>query len=152
MDAAQAISELMEVSTQVTAAVVLGSDGTVLASSTEQPARADALAGSARELVRAAAELGGGREVTRVEVELRGGAVFVLGEGGRTVAARTGPEPSAGLVVYDLRTCLRSIEEPPKRKRAARKKKESASEPEEPAEQPPTAGEDNASTETGEPE
>lgn len=151
MDAAQAISELMEVSTQVTAAVVLGSDGAVLASSSAEPAQADALAGTARELVRAASELGGGREVTRVEVELGDGAVFVLGEGGRTVAARTGPEPSAGLVVYDLRTCLRSIEEPPKRKRAARKKKEAASEPEEPGEPASSAADEgNASSETGE--
>ena len=148
MDAAQAISELMEVSTQVTAAVVLGSDGAVLASSSAEPAQADALAGTARELVRAASELGGGREVTRVEVELGDGAVFVLGESGQTVAARTGPEPSAGLVVYDLRSCLRSIEEPPKRKRAARRKKEAASEPEEPASS--AVDEGNASGETGE--
>jgi hypothetical protein len=45
------------------------------------------------------------------------------------VAATTGPEPTAGLVFYDLRAALRASGEKPKRKRAtaakttARKKK-----------------------------
>jgi predicted regulator of Ras-like GTPase activity (Roadblock/LC7/MglB family) len=123
MDAAQALAELMQLSTQVEVAVVLGPDGKAIVSSPEGSATADSLAGIAFELTGAASELGSGQEVTRVEVELADGAVFVLSEGGRTVAARTGPEPSAGLVVYDLRTCLRSIEDEPKRKRASRKAK-----------------------------
>jgi predicted regulator of Ras-like GTPase activity (Roadblock/LC7/MglB family) len=122
MDAAQALTELMQLSTQVEVAVVLGPDGKVVASSAESAA-AELLAAVALELVGAASALGSNQEVTRVEVELAEGAVFVLAEGGRTVAARTGPEPSAGLVVYDLRTCLRSIEDEPKRKRAPRKAK-----------------------------
>ena len=66
--------------------------------------------------------------MTRVEVELAHGAVFVVSEGGRTIAATTGPEPTTGLVVYDLRTCLQSIEEAkPKRQR---KPKEPDAEPE----------------------
>lgn len=136
MDAAQALTELMQLSTQVEVAVVLGPDGKVVASSPEGSAAAESLAGVALELVGAATELGSSEEVTRVEVELADGAVFVLGEGGRTVAARTGPEPTAGLVVYDLRTCLRSIEDAPKRKRASRKGK---AEPE-----PELAAEDEA--------
>lgn len=123
MDAPQAVAELMKLSTQVEAAVVMGADGGVVASSPEDSAVADMLAASARELVSAASELGAAQSVTRVEVELADGAVFVLSEGDRTIAARTGPEPAAGLVVYDLRTCLRSIEDEPKRKRSARKAK-----------------------------
>ena len=71
-------------------------------------------------------------EVTRVEVELEEGAVFVLREGGRTIAATTGPQPTAGLVAYDLRTCLQAISEPekPKRRRAARKPKAEEGAPE----------------------
>jgi predicted regulator of Ras-like GTPase activity (Roadblock/LC7/MglB family) len=126
MDAAQAITELMQISTQVEAAVALGADGAVVASAPEGSSVVAALAGAALELVAAASEIGSGQEATRVEVELAGGAVFVLSESGRTVAATTGPEPSSGLVVYDLRTCLRSIEDEPKRKRAPRKKKASA--------------------------
>jgi len=126
MDAAQAITELMQISTQVEAAVALGADGAVVASAPEGSSMVAALASAATELVAAASELGSGKEATRVEIELAGGAVFVLSEGGRTVAATTGPEPSAGLVVYDLRTCLRSIEDEPKRKRAPRKSKKAA--------------------------
>ena len=36
------------------------------------------------------------------------------------IAATTTPEPTVGLVFYDLKTCLRSIEAPkPKRRRRA---------------------------------
>ena len=131
MDPAQALAELMQLSSQVDAAVVLDTDGAILASSPESAG--DRLATCAAELVAAAADIGAQDVVTRVEVELAEGAVFVIREGERTVVARTGPEPSAGLVVYDLRTCLRSIAEPepeekpaPKRKRSSKRAKESA--------------------------
>lgn len=112
----------MELSSQIEAAVVLGGDGAVLASSTEDAAASSALAGIALELAGAATELGAGQEVSRVEIELAEGALFVVSEEGSRVIARTGPEPTSGLVVYDLRTCLRSIDEAPKKKRAARAK------------------------------
>jgi predicted regulator of Ras-like GTPase activity (Roadblock/LC7/MglB family) len=119
MDAAQALGELTELSSQIEAAVVLGADGAVLASTYDDQARAAELAGTALDLVAAAFELSTQRqEVTRVEVELEDGAVFVLREGGRTIAATTGPDPTSGLVVYDLRTCIHGIAEPePKKKR-----------------------------------
>ena len=122
MDAAQALRELMELSSQIDIAVVLGSDGAVLASSTEDAAASSALASTAVELAGAATELGAGQDVSRVEIELAEGALFVVSEEGSTIVARTGPEPTSGLVVYDLRTCLRSIDEAPKKKRAARAK------------------------------
>jgi len=119
MDAAQALRELTELSSQIESAIVLGADGSVLASTSEDPAMAAALASSTLELVAAALELNTQtQEVTRVEVEVADGALFVLREGGRTIAATTGPDPTSGLVVYDLRTCLQGITEPePKRKR-----------------------------------
>ena len=85
MDAAQALGELMELSSQITAAVVLDGDGAVLASSSVDSTRAEALGAAIQELVAAAADLGAeGRDVTRVEVELDGGALFVVREGGHT--------------------------------------------------------------------
>ena len=121
MDAAQALGELMELSSQITAAVVLDGDGAVVASSSDDSA---SLAAATVELLAAAADLGGdGRGVTRVEVELDDGAIFVVREGDRTVAATTGPDPTSGLVVYDLRTCAQAITSEPK-KRRARKSKE----------------------------
>ena len=55
--------------------------------------------------------------------------MFVVRDGERLIAATTTPEPTVGLVFYDLKTCLRSITEPepepkPKRRAPAKKKKE----------------------------
>lgn len=124
MDAAQALQELTALSSQITAAIALDADGSVLAVSPGNPAAAASLTSSALELVAAASDLGrDDREVTRVEVELDDGAFFVVREGGRIVAATTGPKPTSGLVIYDLRTCAQAIEAP-KKKRSARKPKE----------------------------
>ena len=126
MDATQALGELMELSSQIKAAVVLDGDGGVLASSSGDSA---SLANSTLELVAAAADLGGdGRGVTRVEVELDEGAIFVVREGDHTVAATTGPDPTSGLVVYDLRTCAQAITSAPRKRRARKPKEEPTSE------------------------
>lgn len=126
MDAAQALAELMELSSQIDSAVALAPDGTVLASSADESA-AEALAASARELLAAAGGPGADeREVTRVEVELDQGAMFVVREGGHTVAATTGPNPTSGLVVYDLRTCAKAISPAEPKRRRTRKPKEPA--------------------------
>jgi hypothetical protein len=122
MDAAQALAELKELSSQVERAVVLEAGGEILAATDSESADAQALAGASVALVAAAAELHAtAAEVVRAEVELAEGGLFVLREGGRTIGATTGPGPTSGLVVYDLRTCLRGIDEKPKRRRTARK-------------------------------
>ena len=129
MDATQALRELTELSSQIESAVVLAADGSVLASTHDDPARAAALASSTLELIAAAFELNAQpQEVMRVEVEIEEGALFMLRDGGRTIAATTGPEPTSGLVVYDLRTCLHGIEAPERKKKrtAIRKPKEDA--------------------------
>lgn len=118
MDVAQSLTELSQLSSQIRRAVVLDESGTVLGSTFSEPDGAEPLARAARDLIAAAGELHAKEEVTRVEVELAEGAVFVLREAGRTIAATTGPEPTAGLVVYDLRTCLHGIDDTkPKRRR-----------------------------------
>jgi predicted regulator of Ras-like GTPase activity (Roadblock/LC7/MglB family) len=123
MEAAQALAELRELSSQVERAVVLEEGGEVLAATDGDSVEAQELAGAAQALVAAAGELHAtAGEVTRAEVELAAGGFFVLREGGRTIAATTGPSPTAGLVVYDLRTCLHAIDAKPKRRRAPRKK------------------------------
>lgn len=128
MDAAKALGELMELSSQVTAAVVLDADGGVLASSSEDSSRTAALSATIQDLVAAAADLGTeGRDVTRVEVELDEGAVFVVREGGHVVGATTGANPTSGLVVYDLRTCAQAIQALEPKKRRTRKPKEESS-------------------------
>ena len=54
----------------------------------------------------------GGRALTQLEAALREGSVFVAREEGRSIVATTSPEPTSGLVFYDLKTCLRSLAEP----------------------------------------
>jgi hypothetical protein len=122
MDAKQSLAELKELSSQVERAVVLDASGSLLASTDDA---GEALTRVALDLLAAAAELhSSADEVTRAEVELGEGGIFVLREGGRTIAATTGPNPTSGLVAYDLRTCLRGIdEEKPKRRRATKKPK-----------------------------
>lgn len=123
MDAAAALAGLQELSSQVIAAVVLGPDGTLEAGAPSQQ-RAERLAGTARELVQAAAEVRpSAGSPSRIEVSLPDGSVFVVREGTRSIAAVTTPEPTAGLVVYDLRAALRSIDDQPARKPRARARK-----------------------------
>jgi len=128
MEATQALRELMELSSQITSAIVLDADGSVLAVSPDESTTSATLTASTLELVAAAADLGPeAHEVTRVEVELEDGAFFVVREGGKTVAAVTGPTPTSGLVVYDLRTCAQAIDAPEaKKRRSPRKPKESS--------------------------
>jgi len=130
MNAAEALAELTELSSQIERAVVLRADGSVLASVPEDDASAQALATASLELLAAAFELRSApQEVSRVEIELAEGALFVLHEDGRTIAATSGPEPTSGLVVYDLRTCLHRISEPEKPKSRRGTKAASAEEP-----------------------
>ena len=98
-------------------AVVLRGDS--VEGSLGRPDAVERLARAADGLLAAAAAVRpGGPEVERVEVVLPAGGVFVVRDGDRVAAATTVPEPTAGLVLYDLRTCLRRIEEPaPKRRR-----------------------------------
>ena len=108
MDVDAALGELIELSSQVEAAVVLDRAG--VAGSTG-PA-AEGLAAAADALLEAAGALRpDGPAVSRVEVTLPEAGVFVVREGERRIAARTVPRPTAGLVVYDLRTCLRRLGE-----------------------------------------
>jgi hypothetical protein len=123
VDAAQALAELTDLSSQVVRAVILEEGGEVVGATDDDPVEAEALAGAALALVAAASDLSSaGGDVGRVEVELAQGGLFVLREGGRTIAATTGPGPTAGLVAYDLRTCLHALEQKPKRRRATKAK------------------------------
>jgi predicted regulator of Ras-like GTPase activity (Roadblock/LC7/MglB family) len=124
MEAAQALADLTEISSQIEAAVVLDAGGSTVASTLDEP-RTSELARSTEELLAAVDRVSGEdeRQPSQLEVSTREGSVFVVRDGQRVVAATTGPEPTVGLVFYDLKSCLRSIaaEEKPKPKRAPRK-------------------------------
>jgi predicted regulator of Ras-like GTPase activity (Roadblock/LC7/MglB family) len=123
VDAAQAISDLTEISPQVRHVAVIEADGSVTGSNLSDSTAAERLAAGAKRLVEEARAVRD--DVAQLEAATLAGSVFVVRDGERMIAATTTPEPTVGLVFYDLKTCLRSVDEPKKpaaRKRAAAKK------------------------------
>jgi predicted regulator of Ras-like GTPase activity (Roadblock/LC7/MglB family) len=129
MDATQALADLTEISSQIHSAVILDGDGNVVASTFADEERARRVADKARELLAAAEEVpgGAGRSLAQLEAATLEGSVFVVRDDDRAIAATTSPEPTVGLVFYDLKSCLRGAageEKPrprPKRKPAETK-------------------------------
>ena len=108
MDVAQALADLTEISSQIEAAVLFGSDGAVQGSTLADEAAAQALAGAAAQLLERADALRSAEAgVTQVEAALADGCVFVVRDGDRRIAATTVPSPTVGLVFYDLKSALR---------------------------------------------
>lgn len=110
-----ALDELLDVSPQVDAVVLVRRGGDLLAAA---PGSAEPTARTfgeiATQLLAAAdaARLELGREpVTQVEVGTRDGHVFVVADADHVVAAVTDADPTVGLVFYDLKTALRSMRE-----------------------------------------
>jgi predicted regulator of Ras-like GTPase activity (Roadblock/LC7/MglB family) len=132
MDAAGALADLTEISSQVERAAIVAADGAVLASTFDDEERARRFADGARRLVEQAESVREARGLAglgQLEVATIGGSVFVVRDGERLIAATTKPEPTVGLVFYDLKHCLRSVEEPkkPTRRRAPKKEADAAS-------------------------
>jgi hypothetical protein len=116
MDAAAALADLTEISSHVEAAVVADAEGKVLAATGD----AERLGPVGRELLETAEEdFGGRRSVTKLEVALREASIFAVRERELVLVARTGPGPASALVLYDLGSCLQSID-PPKSARKTR--------------------------------
>ena len=107
VDAQQAIADLTEISPQVRDVVVIGADGAPAGSNLADEAAQQRLADGAKRLVEAAEAMRPG--VAQLEAATLAGSVFVVRDGDRMIAATTTPEPTVGLVFYDLKTCLRSI-------------------------------------------
>ena len=129
MDAAQALADLTEISSQIESAALFGEDGEVVASTFSDEERAGAFVRAARELLDAAAPLHSSASPNQIEVATAEGSVFVVRGDGRLIAATTTPEPTVGLVFYDLKSCLRAAAQDkpkPKPKRRPRKKVEDA--------------------------
>jgi predicted regulator of Ras-like GTPase activity (Roadblock/LC7/MglB family) len=130
MDAASALADLTEISSQVEAAVVFDDAGAVVASTLGDAERSARLARAALDLLGAADKrfASGDRALTQLEAALREGSVFVAREEGRSIIATTSPEPTSGLVFYDLKTCLRSLAGSKSEAKPARPKRRSPKE------------------------
>src|SRR5919206_33268 len=115
MDAQQALSDLTEISSQIEAAVVFDDKGKVAGSTL---ADGDSFAQAAAELLAAADEVKTGESaLSQLEISTPEGSVFVVRDGKTLIAATTPPNPTVGLVFYDLKSALRSAKPaPPKPK------------------------------------
>ena len=110
--AARALADLTEISSQIEAAVLLDQSGAVVAAT---EGAGESLGTAAQALLAAADEARGAgqRALTQLEAATLEGSVFVVRDpSGLTIAATTRPDPTVGLVFYDLKHCLRSLAEP----------------------------------------
>ena len=107
MDAQHALADLIEISSQIEAAAIVDAAGEVVASMLPGGARRDAVGALAGQLLAAAGTAGAGDPV-QLEAATSEGSVFVVREGGRAIVAVTRPQPTVGLVFYDLKSALRS--------------------------------------------
>jgi predicted regulator of Ras-like GTPase activity (Roadblock/LC7/MglB family) len=128
VDAAQALADLTEISSQIEIAVLFDEQGVVVGSTLSDAQAAEALARSAAKLLEdAAAFRSSDAGVTQLEASTQEGSVFVVRDGSRRIAATTGRSPTVGLVFYDLKSCLRGTAEEagsPKSSSRSRRKKE----------------------------
>jgi predicted regulator of Ras-like GTPase activity (Roadblock/LC7/MglB family) len=129
MDAAQALADLTEISSQIEQVAIAGPDGTVVASTFDDDDRAARFVETARRLVDEAERVGETVSLpglAQVEAATLDGSVFVVREGERMIAATTHADPTVGLVFYDLKHCLRSVDAAAAKPKRTRKKKDAA--------------------------
>ena len=111
MDAAQALKELTEISSQIEAACIFDSGGTLIASTLDGDEATERFVDSAQALLAEALTLpreADAGKLAQLEAATLGGSVFVVLDDELAVAAVTRPEPTVGLVFYDLKSCLRA--------------------------------------------
>jgi predicted regulator of Ras-like GTPase activity (Roadblock/LC7/MglB family) len=110
MDAARALERLTEESAQIRAACLLDENGAEVASTLGDAAAAGRFEAAARAFLDEARRASGGRAapLAQLEAATPDGSVFVVLDGDRAVVAVTRPEPTVGLVFYDLKSCLRA--------------------------------------------
>src|SRR5436309_10022088 len=126
MDASAALERLRDISSQVREAVVFDRGGKVLGTTLRDESRAGEVAREARELLDAGEARNSSGEFAQLEVALQRGSVFVVRDGETLIAATTAPEPTVGLVFYDLKSCLRELGAPAKPKKRSPAKRKSA--------------------------
>jgi predicted regulator of Ras-like GTPase activity (Roadblock/LC7/MglB family) len=129
MDAAQALADLTEISSQVVHVAIVDGEGAVLATTIPDPGRAERFVEGVRTLLEEADHLRRSRGLpglAQLEAATHEGSVFVVRDGKRTIAATTKPEPAAGLVFYDLKTALRAIDDQPKPRPKPRARKKAS--------------------------
>ena len=116
MDAAESLADLKQISTQIDRAVIVGADGSVAGSTVADDALSSSIAEAGVRLWDAAdrARRDLGRpQLSQLEVATGEGSVFAVRDEEYLIVASTPPEPTVGLIFYDLKTCLRNLREQP---------------------------------------
>jgi predicted regulator of Ras-like GTPase activity (Roadblock/LC7/MglB family) len=114
MDAAQALADLTEISSQVVHVAIVEGEGSVLATTIADAGRAARFVQGVTTLLEEADNLRQSRGLpglSQLEAATLEGSVFVVRRDDRIIAATTRPDPTVGLVFYDLKHCLRSIDD-----------------------------------------
>ena len=112
MDVGAALAELKELSTQIDVVLVSSRAGE-LDASTATGQTGVKLARLAADIVSQAEQVCAdmGREaLAQLQAATPDGSVFAVLDGDRMAVATTGPDPTVGLVFYDLKTLLRQID------------------------------------------
>jgi predicted regulator of Ras-like GTPase activity (Roadblock/LC7/MglB family) len=112
MDAAQALADLTEISSQVVQVAIVDRDGSVLATTIPDRGRAERFVAAVAGMLDEAEALGVARGLSglsQVESSTLEGSVFAVRRDGRLIVATTMPDPTVGLVFYDLKHCLGSV-------------------------------------------
>jgi predicted regulator of Ras-like GTPase activity (Roadblock/LC7/MglB family) len=116
MDAAQALADLTEISSQVAQVAILDRDGSILATTARDPGRAERFVAATTKLLEQADRLALARglpELSQLEASTLDGSVFAVRRDGRLIVATTRSDPTVGLIFYDLKHCLGSIDDAP---------------------------------------
>lgn len=104
----QALADLLDVTEDVIAAVILDAEGRPKAATVGEAEAAKA-AEIAAAMLAYGDSLRTGASAARLDAVTADGTVFVLREGSTAIVAATGRDPVAGLVLHDLRTALRKV-------------------------------------------
>src|SRR3954453_8199942 len=102
-----ALDYLGELSTDITAAVVVDAKGDLAAVTGDDRERGEKMRTLALELLDTAAQAG--EDVDQVEVVTSAGSVFAVRGDAWTVAVVAGRQPLASLMFYDLRNVVRDL-------------------------------------------
>jgi predicted regulator of Ras-like GTPase activity (Roadblock/LC7/MglB family) len=116
VDAAQALADLTEISSQVAQVAILDRDGSILAATARDAGRAERFVAAVQKLLEQADRLALARglpELSQLEASTLEGSVFAVRRDGRLIVATTRSDPTVGLIFYDLKHCLGGIDDAP---------------------------------------
>jgi predicted regulator of Ras-like GTPase activity (Roadblock/LC7/MglB family) len=116
MDGHEALADLKQISVQIENAVIAEHSGRVLACSPDDTATGELLCRLALEIWEAAdgSRRDLGRDaLTQVELSTPQGSVFVVRDSRHVLLATTAPDPTVGLVFYDLKSALHALDGQP---------------------------------------